>query len=271
MIAIQSILTHETDLHPIRDAWLWSLSALLVKRHFGHLRLVSDSHGARFLVDELGLPYDEVRCDLDPLAGSRYMIQGKWMACETAGRPFVHVEHDVLLFNALPDRLLNAGVMAERPEHYRNWDPGWKHAYHHIPAFLRSTPNKPTYWDKMHTSGGAFTPGIVGGNDVEGLRSGFRDIRSILDDNPKLSELPAYQVCVILDSCWLWARYGAVETLFPIEAPVPDDYIRAGYRHLWGDVKAGREGRVFLKKKLVEHFPAQAEKLYSLGHNGLFL
>jgi hypothetical protein len=79
--------------------------------------LVTDSPGARLLVDAAGIPFDSVVTSLDHLDAreSDWWTLGKLRAyCQS--RPFLHFDCDVFLWTPLSDRLLTADVVAQNPE-----------------------------------------------------------------------------------------------------------------------------------------------------------
>jgi hypothetical protein len=108
-----------------RSRWLterdhlmsWALSWSTVSRFFETTSLVTDSPGARLLVDVVGLPFDLVVTSLDQLdpAKSDWWTLGKLRAYRQTC-PFLHFDSDVFLWSALPDRLLTAEVAAQNPE-----------------------------------------------------------------------------------------------------------------------------------------------------------
>jgi hypothetical protein len=95
----------------------WALSWSTVSRFFETTSLVTDSPGARLLVDGVGLPFDSVVTSLDQIgpANSAWWTLGKLRAYRQTS-PFLHFDSDVFLWTALPGRLLTAEVAAQNPE-----------------------------------------------------------------------------------------------------------------------------------------------------------
>ena len=98
----------------------WVLSTETARRHYGRLVLVTDSAGARMLVDGIGLAFDEVHTTLDAIAGADpgWWALGKLHAYRAQAEPFVHIDNDVFLFKPLPRELEAAPVFAQNAEHF---------------------------------------------------------------------------------------------------------------------------------------------------------
>ena len=63
----------------------WVLSTETARRHYGRLVLITDSAGARMLVDGIGLAFDEVHTTLDAIAGA----DPGWPVFAQNAEPFV--------------------------------------------------------------------------------------------------------------------------------------------------------------------------------------
>ena len=82
----------------------WALSVETARPHVSGVRLVTDTLGARLLVDELGVEFDEVSLSLDRLERTdpAWWSVGKLVAISEQREPFIHVDADVFLWSALP-------------------------------------------------------------------------------------------------------------------------------------------------------------------------
>jgi hypothetical protein len=96
------------------------LSVETARSHFKRTRLVTDSAGAKMLVDGVGLEFDDVRLDLSEIEefDPTWQVFGKIQAYRTQHEPFVHIDNDVYLWTGLPERLMSADVLAQNPEHF---------------------------------------------------------------------------------------------------------------------------------------------------------
>ena len=168
--------------HARRGVWLsdrhhllsWVLSVETARRHHPDTALVTDTAGARMLADGVGIDFGAVSTALDALDASDPEIWalGKLHAYAAQDRPFVHVDADVFLWNALPERLTRAAVFTQNPEPF---EPG--HPYYRperLAAWLRAGGGwVPEEWSWFLQSGRQLRGdccGIVGGRDVEFLR-----------------------------------------------------------------------------------------------------
>jgi hypothetical protein len=151
----------------------WVLSVMTGSRHFRRTQLITDTPGARLLVDHLAIPFTEIRTDLDAFAAydPAWFVLGKLASYRVLATPFVHLDSDVYLWDALPQRLRDADVLAQSYEPFRLGDPLYRPEC--IEFRLRSAGVQlPTPLDRHLPSGGVFTAlncGIVGGNRLDFL------------------------------------------------------------------------------------------------------
>jgi len=99
--------------------WLaWGLSVHAARQHYPDTVLVTDGAGARMLIDTLELPFERVSTALDMLddADPQWWALGKLEAYRRQTAPFVHIDADVFLWQALPPELCACAVIAQNPE-----------------------------------------------------------------------------------------------------------------------------------------------------------
>jgi hypothetical protein len=99
--------------------WLaWGLSLYAARQHYPHTRLVTDDEGARILIDQLQLPFENVSTALNGIANENpnWWALGKIEAYRRQRTPFVHIDTDVFLWKRLRPELENADVFAQNPE-----------------------------------------------------------------------------------------------------------------------------------------------------------
>lgn len=153
----------------------WALSVTTARRHHSSTQLVTDDAGARLLVDRLGLPFDDVSLGLNGLRGTdpSWWSIGKLVAIGQQTEPFVHIDADVFLWNALPSHVTSAPVFAQNPEQF---DPAA--TYYRPEVFEAALVGRaggwlPDEWS-WHRRAGVEPRGeccgIVGGTGVEFLR-----------------------------------------------------------------------------------------------------
>ena len=159
---------------PLNHALAWVASVLSAARHYPDTMLVTDTFGAKLLVDRLALPFVEVSTELDRLRrhDPGWWMLGKLVAYAMQDRPFVHIDSDAFLWKALPARLETAPVLAQHPEHYgpeqRIYCPQDVEE-----AFADTGGIVPVEWQWARSRGPALSAencGILGGRDIAFLR-----------------------------------------------------------------------------------------------------
>lgn len=111
---------HYLWLRPEHYFCSWILSLQTARRHFPKTALFTDDEGARLLVDGLGLEFDEVSLGLNALSkhDPRFWALGKVWTYRAQTEPFVHLDNDVFLWNALPESLTSAPLLAQCPDYF---------------------------------------------------------------------------------------------------------------------------------------------------------
>lgn len=160
-----------------RHHWLaWALSVSLARRHFQTLQLVTDTFGKKILVEELGLPFDEIATDLDELCDvdPEWWALGKLKAYSLQTSPFVHLDADVFLWKPLPARLLTAPVFTQCPE-WHSLDASWLRMGEISCAFERQGGRLPAEWrfatSRITDGFREENCGVVGGTRADFLRT----------------------------------------------------------------------------------------------------
>ena len=152
----------------------WVLSFHTVRSHFKETSLVTDSDGARILIDQLQLPFDHVTTDLEGLSESdpRWWALGKLHAYRLQEKPFIHFDSDVYLWKPLSTGLLTADIVAQNPEYATISDTSYYKPSAFTRQLLASGGWLPPEWLAYVRGGGgtAICAGILGGCDTSALR-----------------------------------------------------------------------------------------------------
>jgi hypothetical protein len=169
-----------------RGHWLsWVLSVETARRHYPEVALVTDGAGARVLVDEIGLQFDEVSTELDALedVDPRWWAIGKLFAHRAQRAPFVHIDADAYLWKRLPAIVEHAPVLAQSPEPVIGpfYDP-WR--LHDLLERRAGGAPEAWTWYMRNARQTAACCGIVGGQDVDLLRS-YAELAIDVALNPK--------------------------------------------------------------------------------------
>jgi hypothetical protein len=235
--------------------------------------LYTDSEGARLLVDEMALPFDEVRCVFDvlPLELSRFWALGKLCAYRQHSEPFVHLDSDVYLWKPLPARLEAAALFSQNPERFE-----FGRAYYDPCAFIEIIERDGGYvpdelkWYLSLRGNEACCCGIFGGNRtdfIEQYASQAMDL--VLKNSRSWQRLPQeIEPNVIVEQYLLTAmcyyslahgtdRGARMEYLFRSEDESTSTASSrlAGYTHLIGNAKRDPEILDRLAAHARKHLP----------------
>jgi hypothetical protein len=82
--------------------------------------LYTDDHGAKLLLDGLGLEFSQVSTELNQLSGAdpQWWTLGKLYTYRAQTKPFVHIDTDVFLWKPLAPRVVAASVFTQNPEFF---------------------------------------------------------------------------------------------------------------------------------------------------------
>jgi hypothetical protein len=249
---------------PLHHLLAWGLSLRLARRHYPETVLVTDHGGKALLVDQLGLSFTHVCLELDRIdsANSGWWALGKLIAYSLQDAPFLHLDADVFLWKPLPERVVNAPVFAQCPEHGHSADE-WCGPLETENAFADHGLALPDEWVWSRARGGRFfreeNCGIVGGRRVDFLRY-YANLAVDLVLRPAnapawerflCSDKELYNMIVeqfLLAACVDFHRYHPespfagidIRYLFPSfdDAFQPASAARAGFTHLLGHTKA---------------------------------
>jgi hypothetical protein len=99
---------------------------LYSKKWFDKVELVTDEKGYKFLIEELKLPFTDVKVELDCLnhISKKNWSIGKIYACKIQDEPFMHQDFDVIWFKKPPLKILNsqsAFQNLESDEHFNSF------------------------------------------------------------------------------------------------------------------------------------------------------
>lgn len=256
----------------------WALSFEAARRHHRETMLVTDSEGAALLVEGLGLEFGMVSLALDGLGDvdPDWWTAGKLAAVALQDRPFVHLDADVFLWRALPERLRRGAVLSQNPEAF-----GPDHDWYRPDAFETGVGGRggwlPATWawpEGARTAPRGECCGIVGGRDLDLLHAwaegGLRLLRhpanraalAALPDRRRLViTLEQYHLAAVIEH-----RRAPVAHLFDdwADALRPGRAEAAGYTHLIAGAKRGWGVRRRLARRLRWENPTRYARLRGL-------
>jgi hypothetical protein len=257
----------------------WALSVETARRHYPDTALVTDSDGARLLVDALGLPFAQVSTQLDGLAGCdpEWWVLGKLHAYRVQERPFLHLDGDVFLWNALPPDVAVGAVIAQNPESFDfDGEDSWYRPRAVEAAVVEAGGWLPEEWRRFTASrtGAALCCGILGGHRTDMLREfADRAIRIIGHpaNAPAWSRLDDRIGSNILFEQYFLAAFLAFHGIAPrclfdsaVESWDPEAARRIGYTHLIGGSKSDPDLARRLEARVRRDHPEYHERILRL-------
>lgn len=259
------------------------VSCATAKQHFAETVLVTDSPGARMLVDDVGLDFDHVIVDLDQLSSEClfWWNLGKIHAYRIQTEAFIHLDNDVFLWGRLPERLLTAPVFAQNPEYFT------EQSNYYLPLEMEAAIIGsgrgwlPPEWRWGRDIYGSFqksmNTGIYGGNHVDFIQYAANLHLELLHHPSNLTilqDLPEKaRVTGMLEMCLpsLCADFHAgregspfhdidVEYLFQSAEAAYAEAEAMGYTHLLGGAKRQPSTVAKLERRVQRDFPDQYER-----------
>jgi hypothetical protein len=235
------------------------------------------------LVERLGLHFGSVSTALSGLDGAdaRWWVLGKLHTYRQQREPFVHFDNDVFLWKPLPQRLLEAPVIGQNPEHFAFDDEGWYRPVHLQRAIASVHGWAPEEWLSFLGSRGAWSVccGILGGT-ATGFISHYADqaiqmvchpsnqaawtnMGDVVNDNILVEQ---YFLAACLDfhvgrsTSRFWNS--EIRYLFPSTAHAFNEaHARlAGYTHLIGGAKRNRLVLRRLEERVRHEYPEKYER-----------
>jgi hypothetical protein len=182
----------------------WVLSVETARRHYPDTALVTDSNGARLLVDGLGLPFASVSTALDALPELRqeWFNLGKLYAYRSQTAPFVHIDSDVFLWRRLPPWIEKARVFGQNPERVSVDGASFYRPEACTEAIRSSGGWLAEEWSWYLASGGdeAVNCGVVGGRDV-GFIAHYADLAIQTIEHPRNQAAWSLLEANVADGC----------------------------------------------------------------------
>lgn len=98
----------------------WILSVKTAEKQFSELSLYTDEIGADLLTRKIGLNFSHISCNLNDLHkyDSDWWVLGKLYTYREQKEPFIHIDNDAFIWNNLPDKMLNASILAQNPDYF---------------------------------------------------------------------------------------------------------------------------------------------------------
>jgi len=259
----------------------WVLSVETARRHYPETSLVTDDDGARMLIDGLGLQFGHVSTDLNLLHAHDpdWWAFGKIYAYARQSEPFVHIDTDVILWQALPERLERADVFGQQPEHIHcgfSWyyPEKFESAIRSVDGWM---PEELNTYAPIDGSQNAVCCAIFGGTRVDFIRH-YAQAAMRLIEHPRnqpawlrLGDRTAYSIIFeqyLLAACVAGHQHNPrspyrdirVEYLFQSYEDAAVNASRVGYTHLWCEGKRNPALLDRLEKRVQQAYPELYER-----------
>jgi hypothetical protein len=260
----------------------WILSFERARKLYPETVLITDDDGVRMLIDGLGLEFATVTTELNALRKQDpdWWVSGKLYAYRSQTQPFVHLDNDVFLWKALPERLLSAPVLAQNPE---SFDFGNESAWYR-PEVYKATVESTHGWlpeeFNWYVSGRGNQPmccGIFGGNQVDFINY-YADKAIQLVEHPQNQQaLPLLQrkaldsfmveqyflmACISYHQNQQRSVYHDIyiECLFNSFEEAFRDAEKFGFTHLLGGAKRDPQLANKLERRVAQDYPEHYER-----------
>lgn len=212
--------------------WMsWTLSCLLLRRHYDHVELFTDEIGKKVLIDILQLPYTKVHIVFDEnfVIHPKLFSLAKIRTYSLQQKPFIHVDGDVFLWKRLSDSLLNAELIASNIE---------KNLFFNKDILLaidRTFDFIPKHLRKIHEHENIFSSnaGIFGGSNMKFIKQYCKAAHYFIESNRSdLDLVNTGALNFLIEQISLYYLSGkekAPITYYvqePVEHPLYQDYLR---------------------------------------------
>lgn len=208
------------------------LSVLYSHKHYGRVEMVTDSH-SKLWIEQLRLPFESIKTDLDELDNydkSSWAL-GKIKAYSIQEEPFMHVDLDVILFEAFSTKLVSNDLYVQNIEPF-HIDAYNKTYLPYIELLAKSGKNLPIGFEDRKQ---ALNLGIYGCNNLEFNKIFCDSVFEFINNNEQhlKTSVPLDKLCVVWEQyfCAVIAdRMGL--TIGTIIDPNYKLATETGYRHL---------------------------------------
>lgn len=232
-----------------------ALSVLKARPLFKRMYFFGDDLAKSILSDELKLPFDFASNELQyllppPLA--KYWGVSKLKSCSSVYEPFVHLDNDVILHQALPDKILNGELINQNP--YQGDLTGLLYSLPYTSEVVNRNADARTFYNN----------GIMGGLNWEFFQQIYDNSYAILtktenrpvlfpkgEDRIGINQLVEEYMCGVFYK----EKKAKVTTLFDAEVN-EQDALKYGYTHLAGSMKRQPVWISKARHRLATEFPA---------------
>jgi hypothetical protein len=264
----------------------WTLSCLQLRQFYPEVVLYCDAAYKELLIDQLGLPYTEVVCNLDDLNSYHKELWAlpKIYSYSQQKEPFLHIDGDVFIWKPFESTLMKADLIAQNMEAATEY---YQNIMNSLKKSLTYFPNEIVNEQQANNPILAYNAGILGGSDIPFFEEYSKEAFEFIEKNQQnLSKIEVSNFNVFFEQylfyCLSKQRNKQVSVLIP---EIIDDNRYKGfgdfekvpydkqYLHLLGNYKKSeficRQMAARLRKdyplyyyKIIELFKTQKIPLY---------
>jgi hypothetical protein len=260
----------------------WVLSFERARQLYPETVLITDDDGVHMLTDGLGLEFDTVSTELNALKTQNpdWWVSGKLYAYRSQTQPFVHLDNDVFLWKALPERVLSAPVLAQNPEYFTFGDESAWYRPEVYKAIVESTHGWLPEEFNWYVSGRGNQPmncGLFGGNHVDFINYYANRAIQLVEHPQNQRALPLLQRKTLdsfmveqyfLTACIFYHQHQeksvyrdvSIECLFTSFEEAFREANKVGFTHLLGAAKRNPKWADKLEKRVAKDYPNRYER-----------
>lgn len=257
-------------------AMSWALSKLTLSKHHPEMKssLHTDKTGSDWLINKIGLEYDEVIVDFAKLnkRDSKFWALGKIMAYSKQTEPFLHVDSDIYIWEPFDQKIMKKKLIAQNVETGHDI---YRKVFDEVKSNQIMLPNFEV--DDMFS---AVNAGVLGGQDISFFQDYCKVVLDFISLNSDLiSKLPLADYYNMFFEQFFFAqmakqKYGSLNqigTVLEENKGFLHNVTRFGlvpqvnnYIHMIGQSKANLELASHIEQRLLFEFPEVYKRIDSL-------
>lgn len=167
--------------HPEYNLMSWALSCLSLREHYDEVELYTDSAGYHILIEVLQLPYTKTHVIFDNFQClPHHWALSKIKTYSLQTEPFLHIDGDIYLPCPLPERVLNAPLVAQNREIGTIY---YRHMMDHV--LKMENLELPDYVMKglKEDSIASYNMGVFGGTDITFIHEYCNEVLQFINKN----------------------------------------------------------------------------------------
>jgi len=256
-----------------------ALATELAGRHFQEVHIVTNSWGEKVL-KSAGIRATEYTTELDTLKGipKWFWAYGKLIAYNLQTKPFIHIDNDVFLWKALPDRVLQAELCFQSKEQMNIPNYKWYDVLR--PCWSKAVVRPQVIKDNEITDF-VYNCGICGGYNLEFFKEWIKVSSEYIfaPENQKVF-FEDFKLVQMHQNLWHEQYFAAclikahdMRARVQVIADNVEDLVKVtnnGYTHLWGTTKTNQQTMLKVRTRLRRENPQLYDKVTSFVNNYLF-